>query len=68
LHRAFEEAVDDYLDACEKVGRSPQKPASGKVLLPISPDIHTAALVEAKAAGKSLNQWVSEVIGSATHA
>jgi predicted HicB family RNase H-like nuclease len=26
MRAAFEEAVDDYLEACEKLGRSPQKP------------------------------------------
>ncbi|MCX7097723.1 MAG: type II toxin-antitoxin system HicB family antitoxin [Methylococcales bacterium] len=31
LHSAFEEAVDDYLEACKKVGKSPDKPVSGKL-------------------------------------
>lgn len=26
LRAAFEEAVEDYLEACEKLGRAPQKP------------------------------------------
>lgn len=26
LRTAFEEAVDDYLDTCTKLGRTPQKP------------------------------------------
>ena len=30
LRTAFEEAVDDYLITCEKLGRAPQKPYSGK--------------------------------------
>ena len=33
LHAAFEAAVDDYLDACNKAGRSPQKPYSGHIML-----------------------------------
>ena len=28
LHGAFEEAVDDYLATCEKLGREPQRPVS----------------------------------------
>jgi len=68
LHRSFEDAVDDYLEACAKIGKTPEKPASGKLLLRLSPEIHAAALIKAKAAGKSLNQWASEVLGSATHA
>jgi predicted HicB family RNase H-like nuclease len=33
LRIAFEESVDDYLATCEKVGRAPQKPYSGKLML-----------------------------------
>ena len=29
LRAAFEEAVEDYLETCQKVGRPPQKPYSG---------------------------------------
>ena len=32
LRVAFEEAVDDYLDACKNVGREPQKSDSGESL------------------------------------
>lgn len=46
----------------------PEKPASGKLLLRMPPEIHAAALVKAKAAGKSLNQWATEILGKATHA
>jgi len=28
LHVAFKESVDDYLDTCKKVGKSPEKPSS----------------------------------------
>lgn len=68
LRSVFEEAVDDYLEACEQVGKSPEKPASGKLLLRVPPEIHAAALVKAHAAGKSLNQWATEVLGGAVHA
>ena len=68
LRAVFEESVDDYLEACEQVGKSPEKPASGKILLRVAPEIHAAALIKAKASGKSLNQWASEVLGGAAHA
>lgn len=38
LRRAFEEAVTDYLVTCEKAGRNPQKPASGKLMLRVPPE------------------------------
>ena len=33
LHIAFEEAVEDYLQTCQQLKQSPQKPYSGKILL-----------------------------------
>jgi predicted HicB family RNase H-like nuclease len=68
LRFAYEDAVDDYLETCEKIGKAPQKPASGKLLLRVPPEVHAAALIKAKAAGKSLNQWAAEVLDDATHA
>jgi predicted HicB family RNase H-like nuclease len=41
---------------------APEKPASGRLLLRIPPETHGRALVAAQAAGKSLNQWVTEVL------
>ncbi|MDR2173785.1 MAG: type II toxin-antitoxin system HicB family antitoxin, partial [Burkholderiales bacterium] len=43
LEAAFHESVDDYLAACEKLGQKPDKPASGKMMLRVSPEIHGAA-------------------------
>ena len=42
LKAAFEEAVDDYLETCDRLGKSPQKPYSGKLMLRISPEVHAA--------------------------
>ena len=62
LRMAFEEAVDDYLATCEKVGRPPQKPYSGKLMLRVPPEVHARAAMMAKAHGMSLNQWAIEVL------
>ncbi len=67
LETAFHDAVDNYLDACTKLGQSPQKPASGKLMLRVPPDVHGAALRAAEVAGKSLNQWATEVLREAAH-
>lgn len=61
LRAAFEEAVDDYLETCERLGRAPQKPFSGKLMLRVPPDVHAAVATEAKVRGKSINQWAAEV-------
>ncbi len=67
LRAAFEEAVEDYLETCSALGKSPEKPASGKLMLRIPPEVHGAALVAAKAAGTSLNQWAAKVLAAAAH-
>jgi predicted HicB family RNase H-like nuclease len=68
LRQAFEAAVDDFLADCKEQGVKPEKPASGKLMLRVPPEIHGAALVAAQASGKSLNQWATEAIQSAAHA
>jgi predicted HicB family RNase H-like nuclease len=68
LRTAFEEAVDDYLEACARLGKAPEKPASGKLMLRVPPEVHSAALVAAQAAGTSLNQWAAKVLAQAAHA
>ena len=66
LRRAFEEAVDDYLVTCEKVGREPQRPYSGKLMLRVPPEIHARAAMMAEAHKMSLNQWAAEVLSKAS--
>ncbi|NJN82095.1 MAG: type II toxin-antitoxin system HicB family antitoxin [Caldilineaceae bacterium] len=65
LRSAFTEAVDDDLETCERLGRAPQKPYSGKVMLRIDPALHARAAALAEAQGKSLNAWTQEQIEKA---
>jgi predicted HicB family RNase H-like nuclease len=67
LRTEFMAAVEDYLSDCKANGLRPEKPASGKILLRVPPEVHGAALVAAQASGKSLNQWASELLQEATH-
>jgi predicted HicB family RNase H-like nuclease len=52
LRAAFEEAVDDYLATCKKLGRSPNKPYSGQFRLRLAPSLHARAAMLAEARGK----------------
>ena len=65
LRRQLRIAVDEFLRDCDKKGVRPEKAASGKLLLRVPPEVHGAALVAAKAKGKSLNQWATEVLARA---
>jgi predicted HicB family RNase H-like nuclease len=67
LRAAFAHAVDDYLADCRQKGVTPERPASGKMLLRLPPDVHGKAIVAAEAAGKSLNQWATEILARAVH-
>ena len=60
LRIAFEEAVDDYLETCEKLNRSPQKPYSGNLMLRVPPELHAAVATAAEVSGKSINQWAAD--------
>jgi predicted HicB family RNase H-like nuclease len=62
LRAAFKEAVDDYLETCEKLKRSPQKPYSGKLMLRVPPEVHAAVAIAAEVSGKSINQWAAEAL------
>lgn len=65
LRSQFQKAVKEYLSDCKSEGLSPERPASGKLLLRVPPEIHGRALVAAQVAGKSLNQWATEVLQDA---
>ncbi len=65
LRMAFEDAVDDYLETCKKLGRAPQKLFSGKLTLRISPKLHASVAIAAKVSDKSINQWATEMLEKA---
>lgn len=55
FERHFHAVVDDYIAASRALGSAPEKPASGKLMLRISPQVHAAALKAAARKGSSLN-------------
>ncbi|MEN8218801.1 MAG: type II toxin-antitoxin system HicB family antitoxin [Pseudomonadota bacterium] len=65
LRQSFEEAVNDYLETCEKLGKTPQQAYSGNLILRIPPQVHAAIANAAEISGKSLNQWAAEALNQA---
>ena len=65
---AFYEAVDLYLESCEKAGREPNRPFSGKFMVRVDSSLHGKVAAAAVNAGKSLNKWVAETLEQAVHA
>lgn len=62
LRKAMQLAVDEYVASCKKRGVKPEKAATGNFALRMPPEVHGAAAVVAEAAGKSLNQLISEAV------
>ncbi len=62
LKKAFEEAVDDYIELCKEVGKEPMKSFKGSFNIRISPELHVKAFEKALIEGKSLNQFVQQAI------
>ena len=65
---AFKTAVDGYIHACEQLGQAAEKPASGRLMLRVSPVVHAAAVKASARSGQSLNKWAEKVLGQAAHA
>ena len=62
---AFHDSVDGYVASCEKLGQTPEKPASGRMMLRVNPSVHAAALQASAKAHQSLNKWAEQVLGQA---
>jgi len=67
LEQSFREAVDNYLDACKKLDQKPNKPYSGNLMLRIPAEVHAAVAAAAEADGKSINQWATSILESASN-
>jgi len=62
LRKEGEISLKVFLDMCREDGVEPRKAYSGKFNLRVSPQLHAEIATRATAAGKSLNQWVADVL------
>ncbi len=62
LRKEFRKSLQVFLEVCKEKGLSPAKEYSGKFNLRIPPRLHSEIAVRAKAADKSINQWVCAVL------
>ena len=65
LEKAFREAVNDYVRACDELGQSPNKPVSGNMMLRVPTEVHARAIEAAELAGVSLNVWAADALRQA---
>ena len=62
LTEDFHNAVDEYLEFCEKSSKQPEKPFKGSFNVRIQPELHRKAALAASARGLSLNAFVEDAI------
>ena len=62
VEAAFREAVDDYLEACRAVGKSPNKAYKGSFNVRIDPGIHRKLDECAYQDGVSMNQMLENIL------
>ena len=62
LKNSFEEAVEDYLELCRNVNKSPNKSYKGTFNVRIKPVLHKQAARRSMELGVSLNQFVEHAI------
>ncbi len=65
---SFHAVIDEYIEDCKQGGKEPNKPYSGKFNLRVSPRLHSDIAAKAAKAGKSLNQWVADILEHEIHA
>ena len=62
LETNFHNAVDDYLQTCQELGREPQKTFKGVFNIRIDTKLHQEIYKEALRAGISLNAYIKDTL------
>lgn len=62
LEKEFEEAVDEYLEACLAADKTPEKTCTGSINIRIGPELHTWFKVLADRKSRSVNDVIKEVL------
>lgn len=62
LKKNFKEAVDDYIDLCNRHNKPVQKSMTGNFNIRINPELHQIAAYTATEKGLSLNKYIQEAI------
>ncbi|MBQ9990510.1 MAG: type II toxin-antitoxin system HicB family antitoxin [Lachnospiraceae bacterium] len=62
LKEMFEQSIDNYLELCEKIGKSPDKEFKGTFNIRIPSEMHKRAALEAAKQKITLNQYVMKAI------
>lgn len=64
LQVEFQNAVEDYIQTCNELGRKPQKSLKGQFNVRVSPELHKAIALQALSENVSLNDVVARSLAS----
>ena len=62
LKKAFQDAVEDYLELCKEAGKAPGKSYKGSLNVRLTEDLHLQAAKKASERSISLNQLIREAV------
>jgi len=62
LVAAFQAAVDDFLETCKQQGQMPDTPCKGSFNVRVGHELHMQAVIAAREAGVSLNDFARRAI------
>lgn len=65
LRKAFEDAVEDYLDLCKKKNITPETPFKGSLNVRLGPDLHRRIAIAAAKQQVSVNKLIAETLDEA---
>ncbi len=64
LRLNFHEVLDTYLAHCKQVGKSPEVPRSGRLLLRLPAELHAYVAQQAESTGESVNGVIVSAVQS----
>lgn len=67
LRKAFQEAVDDYLQMCKVEGIEPEVPFKGSFNVRVGQALHRRLALEASKREMTLNKFICYILAESTH-
>lgn len=67
LRRAFEEAVDDYLEMCAEQKIKPETPFKGSLNVRLGSDLHRRVALAATKKHSSVNKYIADTLNAAVN-
>ena len=67
LKKAFEEAIDDYLEMCRQEKIEPESPFKGSLNIRLGSNLHRSVALEASCQKLSINRFIAKVLMEAVH-